>query len=551
MGKPPPRDLNDRLKEGDLEPGFYEENATLEPLTRLEDSRKPADVVPQIVLSTDVLDVCDQAVAALADDPASDLYSQAGQLVRVNKDHQAEIHAAALAGPKVEPLPVHSLWERMTASAQWVGFKNGKPVEAKPPLCYAKTVRARGQWKGIRPLTGVVPGPALRPDWSLLSRQGYDVDTGLYVWSEMPGLSVPPLPSFADAKQAAEELLDVVCDFPFESDVHRAAWLSGVLTPASRTVFVGPAPLILIDGNVRGSGKSLLADLIGLINTGEPIPRGVDSGRAEEQQKLITSLMLGNESMFLFDNIHRDFGGAAIDAALTAPTWKDRVLGESRMVEGPLRTTIFGTGNNVRLRGDLVRRVVHIRLSSSEEKPELRTDFKHPNLLEHVRSIRARLLSCVLTTVRAYHCAGKPKQDLSGWGSYEGWSNVVRAPIVWLGYPDPAETRTGLEEAASTTEATVGALVANWPETDDGFLTLTSREVEQRLEAKDESEAPWRAAVLELCSSSRGGPNARSIGRAFGRYRDRNFASRRLVASKDRQRMSRWTVELLRTGDSC
>ena len=204
----------------------------------------------------------------------------------------------------------------------------------------------------------------------------------------------------------------------------------------------------------------------------------------------------------------------------------------------------IGTGNNVRLRGDLVRRVLHIRLSSADEKPELRTGFTHPNLLEWVQRTRAKLLSCVLTILRAYQCAGRPRQTLTGWGSFEGWSGVVRGAIIWLGLTDPAETRDGLEVAAGGHEASVSVMLANWPQRASGtYVELTSRKVIQRLNRTDSEEEPWRDAVEELCSGGRGGATAQSVGRVFGKYRDRNFGGRRLVARKDRTRSNKWIVE--------
>ena len=75
------------------------------------------------------------------------------------------------------------------------------------------------------------------------------------------------------ALAARDELLDVVCDFPFAADTHKSAWLAGLLTALSRRAFAGPAPLFLVDANTRGSGKSMLTDVISTILTGRDMPR--------------------------------------------------------------------------------------------------------------------------------------------------------------------------------------------------------------------------------------------------------------------------------------
>src|SRR5262249_27110304 len=139
---------------------------------------------------------------------------------------------------------------------------------------------------------------------------------------------------------------------------------------------------------------------------------------------------------------------ASLDAALTGVVWKDRILGRSEIVEMPLVTTWAATGNNVVLGGDLSRRGCHIRLDSKLENPEERADFRHQELLRWVRQERPRLLAAALTILAAYCKAGRPDQRLKTWGSFGGWSGLVRQAIVWSGLPDPGETREELARSS-------------------------------------------------------------------------------------------------------
>ncbi len=61
---------------------------------------------------------------------------------------------------------------------------------------------------------------------------------------------------------ARDLLLEVVADFPFALPLYRAAWPAALLTPLARFAFAGPAPLFLVDANVRAAGKGLLLDTI-------------------------------------------------------------------------------------------------------------------------------------------------------------------------------------------------------------------------------------------------------------------------------------------------
>src|SRR5262249_49604165 len=159
----------------------------------------------------------------------------------------------------------------------------------------------------------------------------------------------------------------------------------------------------------------------------------------------ITSLVLAGDRLVLFDNLEGRFGNATLNAALTAPAWQDRNLGFNRMVEGPLYMTWYATGNNVQTSDDTARRCCHIRLESPQERPEERQGFRHPNLLAWVGANRAELLAAALTILRSYCAAGRPDQGVPAWGSFEGWSGLVRSAVVWVDQPDPGETRLLLE----------------------------------------------------------------------------------------------------------
>ena len=138
-----------------------------------------------------------------------------------------------------------------------------------------------------------------------------------------------------------------------------------------------------------------------------------------EMRKQITSIAMAGLGQILFDNVEQ-IGSPSFDAALTATSWQDRQLGGNQMTPDlPLRVTWFATGNNIILRGDSPRRVLHIRLESMEESPEDRKGFAHPNLLEWVRKNRGRLVVAALTILRGYVAAGQPDMKLRPWGSFE------------------------------------------------------------------------------------------------------------------------------------
>jgi hypothetical protein len=131
-----------------------------------------------------------------------------------------------------------------------------------------------GTWPGIRPIRGIVTSPVLRADGSILQSQGYDADSGLYVDLTEVFPPITSAPTADDSRKAVALLFDLVADFPFRDEACRSGWLASLLTPLAREAYRGcTGPLFLFDANVRGSGKSLLADVNRLIVTGREATR--------------------------------------------------------------------------------------------------------------------------------------------------------------------------------------------------------------------------------------------------------------------------------------
>ena len=111
-------------------------------------------------------------------------------------------------------------------------------------------------------------------------------------------------------------------------------------------------------------------------------------------------------------------------------------------------------------RGDLARRVVHLRLESPEERPEERAGFKIQDLLAYAQAHRAELAAAALTVLRAWVLAGRPiPPGLKPWGSFEGWARTVCAAVVWAGLADPGDTREAFREEADVAATANGLLL--------------------------------------------------------------------------------------------
>jgi hypothetical protein len=384
----------------------------------------------------------------------------------------------------------------------------------------------------------------MRPDGTILASDGYDAATGIYLASSVP-VALDGRPTLDDARRAIDALLDVVVDFP-AAPAAKSAWLAGVVAVAARPAIAGPTPMLLVDATVRGAGKSLLVDVASIITTGRPAARMIYSRDDDEIRKRITALALVGDPLVLIDNVTGELGCAALDAALTADTWSDRVLGASEMTsELPLRIVWWATGNGMLVGADLVRRSLLVRLEPQCERPEERTGWRHPRLLDHVREHRAGLLTAALTIARAYFVAGRPDMGLRPMGSYESWSDLVRSALVWAGQPDPCDTIADLR-AADARGDSLRAAIEHWPASDGEAVTAAD------LIALATPGSPWRAALVEWVSvrGSSDVPTSRALGYALRAVRGRIVSARMIVADRDRTGTMRWQRRQVGAGDA-
>jgi hypothetical protein len=499
---------------------------------------------PAIIIGTDEYRVSDEAVEALTRVP--DLYERAGMLVQVV---DAETAPDPAAGVVRRPVPVPAIRELsppllrdlLTRCASWFDKREAKLRPAHVPVWAVQSVHARRTWPGVRKLETIVTHPVLLPDGSLLDADGYHAPTGVMV--RLPGgvrAAVRGAPTREDVAAAVAVLADVVCDFPFATPGHRAAWVAALLTPLAWFAFDGPAPWFVVDKNVRGAGAGLLVDVVALTLTGRRFPVMSYTPDREEFRKRITALAAEGERLVLLDNLAGAVGHDVLDAALTSDLWKDRLLGGNRVFNGALHMVWFGTGNNVQVQADTARRVCPIRMETLEERPELRTGFRYPDLRAHVRENRGRLLSAALTILRGWVAAGRPGHGLPAWGSFEGWSGVVREAVVFAGLPDPGETRAALQTAADRDAVTMAAVLAALRGMDPDGRGVTTAEIIEAARRPD--PAPWAAevkcAVEELCPRL----DAAALGYRFRHFKGRNFGGWMLDKATTDHGTNRWVV---------
>jgi putative DNA primase/helicase len=407
--------------------------------------------------------------------------------------------------------------------ARWQRFdvKKQEMVRIDPPrLVVSQILGMAGEWP-FPPLAGVIGCPTLRHDGSLLAAEGYDLATGLVLRS---AVAMPPIstsPTRGDAETGAALLAGLLAEFPFANDASKAVAMSMLLTPVLRGA-MPIAPMHLVTAPQPGSGKSYLADTASMIATGERVAAIAVAPNPEETEKRLIGSALAGFPVIGLDNCRETLEGDFLCQVTERPLLQLRPLGGSDKIRVANTFTTFANGNNVAVADDLVRRTICCALDANVENPECRTFHSDP--LADVGHHRGVYIAACITIARAYIAAGKPNR-LSPLPSYEGWSDLVRSPLVWLGFGDPVATISASRSADPVRQDRARAFDA-WRDELGIANAFTASEIIERAEAQyshDGSPArPALRAILVEVAQKRNGPVGQIDAKRLGKWLTKN-----------------------------
>lgn len=489
--------------------------------------RKPDDALPQIeVTDRHMRDITSDALNALyADNTPEYIFRRSGSLVRIDLDEQQR--------PSIDKLDESAFRGCLARSCNFVRGSKAVP----PPLHVVRDCLSLGEWE-FPPLLGITEAPVIRSDGTILTKPGYDAITSLF-YMPSPSLTLPPIPdrpSTDDLDAAIELILEPVADFPFDSQGSLANAVGTMITPVLRPLIEGPVPLALFDKPQQGTGASLLAEVISIIATGRAAAMMTAQKDDEGWRKVITSLLLKGQLVATIDNIEYDLAAPSLAAVLTATTYQDRILGRSEMIQLPNQTTWLATGNNIRLRGDLPRRCIWVRMDARMARPWLRdrNHFKHPQLPEWVAQNRGAILAAILTIARAWVVAGMPEaQNVPPLGGYESYCRVVGGVLEFIrmtGFLGNLETM--YDETDTDTPQWEGFLEM-WQET-IGDSPVSVAEVITHLNTSTD----FKNSIPDSLAGRDGRDYGRRLGNALARKNSVRFTNGLMVTKAEKKKHS-------------
>jgi hypothetical protein len=396
-----------------------------------------------------------------------ELYQQGPRLVRPVRSKKAA-EAGAQGGqkgkaPKGVAIPdgavylevADKVWVRDTLNrhAQWLVYdgRSKKEVQKDCPAAVAETLVARvGQWE-LPALAGLSACPTMDlKTGRVISANGYDDSSGVYVAYDGPKVEMLAETGLDCAHKAVNMLLRPLMGFPFVKEGgrqhDRSVALAAILTAIVRKG-LNTAPLHAFDATTRGSGKGLLASVVSIIATGSRPPM-INAGQTDEEtDKRVSTVLMMGMPVVCIDNVSKPLGGDVLNTCLTEQSLQGRVLGKSENKDLHSSVMLMATGNNLRFEGDLARRVVRCKIDPEMERPEEREFPDMPDLRGWVAKERGRLLGAALSLLREFGKAGKPKPDgYKPMGSFEDWSDNIRACLIWAGEDDPYGNRREIDQ---------------------------------------------------------------------------------------------------------
>ncbi|MGA2621555.1 MAG: hypothetical protein ABSF26_28465 [Thermoguttaceae bacterium] len=395
-------------------------------------AKKPVKSRPRIDAGNQDLEIVTaQAWEALqASNKPERLFRCGGRPSRIETDDDG--------APIVRALDPDRMRYEVARAADWFRIsKEEEEVPASPPKDVVRDVLAQPDMP-LPVLIRIVEAPIYAADGTLQTSPGYHRTGRIYyapaIGLVVPDISAEPTPNeISTARQlVCEELLG---DFPITSESELAHAVALFLLPFAREIIGnGATPIHLVEKPSPGTGATLMVDCLAYPAIGRPVAAMTEGRDEEEWRKRLTSKFRMCATYIFIDNLGRRLDSPTVSAAVTAPSWEDRILGHSEIIRVPVRCVWVASGNNPSVSNEISRRTIRIRLDAKTDQPWLREGFRIPNLRAWVKDNRGRLIWAALTMIRAWLVAGRPAGSRT-LGMFEQWAETIGGILDVVGIP--------------------------------------------------------------------------------------------------------------------
>lgn len=257
---------------------------------------------------------------------------------------------------------------------------------------------------------------------------------------------------------------DVYGDFPFEDEASPAHLISLTLLPFVREMIDGPTPIHAISKPAPGTGASLMVEGFSLLAYGETIAGMAEPKGDEEFNKVIVSALLDSMRVFWIDNLNKPLDSGAFAAMVTNGRFAGRLLGNSKMIDAPVRFPFIVSANAFRCSDEMARRCAPILIDSCSEDPTKGREFKHPDLKIWIKENRSELVWACLTIIQSWMAEGQvPGKE--NFASFESWSAVMGGILANAGITGFLENKDAFRDKNNDRMSNDKAFIMLWYET--------------------------------------------------------------------------------------
>lgn len=318
------------------------------------------------------------------------------------------------------------------------------------------------------PLYKVVNIPFFASDGRLVQTRGYDEKSCIYYEPSMR-IRVPESPTREEVMSRLDFLRrEFFREFAFAGEADRCHSLCALLQPFAVELINARSPAYLFRANQSDSGKTFLAQCIGVIAFGgvPEVSEEEASTRAkgtEIRKQLDTHLIDGAQGI-LIDNIESDLNYPWLFQYLTSQWLEPRILGKSEKAKIPNRILWMITANTPNLKADAVRRLVPIKFDLGDLEGGHQRTFERANLGEWIIEHRTELIEACLTIIAGWVAAGAPRSKTATLNSYSEWAATMGGLMEYLEVPgflaNAKSHRAELDEAANLRREIIGEIVS-------------------------------------------------------------------------------------------
>lgn len=388
-----------------------------------------------------------------------------------------------------------------------------------------------GQWDGVPAVTRMAAAPVVRPDLSVRWNDGYDQPSETFITEsiEPPKVMNEPL-TLETIQYSVDYLMKWFDPFAFEHESSRADCLALALTPMLLSYIPDdtvPGGLFL--ANRPGSGKTQLAQLIGLMATGTPVEATSWPKPSQMKVSITTALKDGDRQVILFDNVKTSMDDESLEAILTSRLWTDRRFHSQESIRLPNNVLWLFTKNNPTVSPDMLRRLVLVSLD-----PNKSPAVWNPKVLAEARAERQRIRTALVILIRYWAEQGAKAGSVSISG-FEAWSESVSGILeaagiegfmkaradtqshVYTEDEDVAEMISRIGRVMGTTELWTAADLWNAANNYDTFGTMTDID---------------RRAISEWLSGGQGTNKAMTTGRKLSGLVEQRLSGSEFVITK-------------------